>query len=302
MSLIIGIIYLSLVPRYLNMNEDTGRYIRQSFNLWDTSRLPIGYPFLIYLARFTSDFYTAMTILQLFLFASIMHAIYLIRQKVYVLILVIISGAYLVYIPFIMSDLTFSFFVVWSYYALIKKHLAWHIVLIGCASLIRPTVAYFFVIEPFLVWLIFKDRKLAIYSFFLCYLATCFNPIKNLIDTGHYMQSVILKTQFDKYLLASSCPHYLYPFYSIASNSFSTHWFNLFRMFGEYKRNIEDGVILHGNLFVYKVHIIFLAWYFIFYSIFWMRSLRQKNWLALLWILYFTSTVIFCHALEADIG
>jgi hypothetical protein len=294
--LAIGGIYLLVMPDYNVMNSDTPWYIKESTNLNDTSMLPIGYPFLIRVGNIFGGYYHFLIMLQLIMFAFIMQAVYWIRERIYVLVFLLISGAYFVYIPYIMSDLTFSFFVVWSYYALIKKKLGWHIALIGLASLFRPTVAYFFVVEPFLVWFTFRSKKLAIWSFFLCFLATSFSPLKNLIDNGHFMHSTVLGRQYDIYLMKSKHP-FLYPLYSIFSNSFSTHWFNTFRIFGLYKRDIGEATQLKGSNLVLVVHYIFLVFYAVFYPIFLVRTVRSRNWVALLWVLYFTSTCVFCHAL-----
>jgi hypothetical protein len=278
------------------MFGDTLHYINISYDFSDTSLRPVGYPLLIKFARLFGDFYTAITIIQLLMFAGIMQTVYFIRQKKYVIVLLLISGAYIFYIPYVLSDLAYAFFVILSYLMLIRKKLAWHIILIGIASLIRPTLAYFFIVEPFLVWFIFKDKKLAILSFFLCFIATSFSPIKNLIDNGHFQHTTVLDYQFTEYFDKAE-NKLLYPLYSVFSNSFSTHWHNLFRIFGLYKRDLVGTTTLNGNVYVLFVHYLFFIWYGIAYMLFVIRSLRNKEYVAIIWILYFTGTIILCHTL-----
>lgn len=294
--LIIGSIFIVLIPDYINMNEDTAQYIEIANDFSDTSIRPIGYPALIRLAMLAKDWYTIIIIIQLLMFAGIMQAVYAIRKQKYVIVALLLSGAYICYIPFVLSDLAFSFFVVLSYLSLIRKKLAWHIILIGIASLIRPTVAYFFVIEPFLVWFIFRDKKLAMLSFFLCFIATSFSPIKNLIDNGHFQHTTILDMQMDKYWGGAENKLF-YPFYSVFSNSCSAHWDNLFKIFGMYKRDISGMTSLNANAFAIVIHYLFIAVYLILYPIYIFRSLKNRDWVSLLWVAYFTATCVSCHTI-----
>ena len=275
------------------MEMDTIDYLRISEDLGNTLTRPVGYPLVISAAKLTSNYYLTLTIIQLIMFAWIMQVIYWIRGKIYVVVLLLISGAYLVYIPYVLSDLTFSFFVVASFYALHKKNLAWHIILIGIASVVRPTLAYFFIVEPFLVYFTFRDKKLAIYSLFLCFAATSISPLKNLIEHGQFIHTNILNFQANEYLLKSSHP-LLYPFYSMFSNSVSMHWYETFRIFGLYK---VDFSYLNGNIFVYILNYAFIAFYCGAHVMYLIRVVRTKDWVSLLWVGYFTGTGSLCHTI-----
>jgi len=257
---------------------DTASYV-----LDNSLMRPVGYSLMLLLNP------NVVVFIQAVMCAVIFKLIHSLTKSLWTVIILVLMGAYWIYVPYLLSDLPFAFFVIVSFYFLVQKKFWWHLVFIGMASLFKSTIAWYFIIEPLMIWFVFRDIKLAVLSFFLCFIVTSAMPLKNFIDHGIWTHSQILKLSINEYYFADADNKPLYMIYSLFSNAVSTHWNYFFSIFGYHKGVSRE---LWFNL---------INWAFaVIYSIIWIRflikSVMEKEYYKLIFVGYFMAPTIFCHS------
>ena len=107
-------------------------------------------------------------------------------------------GLFTLYVPMILTDMLFAAIFVTAIWQI--KRLWLHFTLLGVASLFNPALAWFFVIEPFVLYFNgYKSRKLLFASLIIAFAVTSFNPIRNLINTGQWTHSTVMLYNIDHY-------------------------------------------------------------------------------------------------------
>ena len=143
-------------------------------------------------------------------------------------------GAFTAYVPLLLTDLLFATLFVTSIW-MIKKNVWVHFLLLGIASLVRPSLAWFFLIEPIVLYC-YGYRKIIVYlSLPLVFMVTSFNPIRNYVNTGKWIHSSVLRHNIDNY--------YDSPLYAVSAfkaNFLSGHYDSIGAMFNKYKRDLKD--------------------------------------------------------------
>ena len=149
----------------------------------------IGYPALINLFMLSVNGVLLMIIFNCFIAAWTFFVLHqMIGDRAWILILL---GAFIPYTPFILSDLLFSSLVITSIWQ-IRKKLWLHFLLLGLASLIRPSLEWFFVIEPAVLYFYGYRGRILIYSVFIMFGVTCFNSLRNFINHDQWSPTSIL--------------------------------------------------------------------------------------------------------------
>lgn len=151
----------------------------------------VGYPALLSLVTKCNNWYFVMVLINCFLGAWLFYVTYqMIGPWAWLLFFL---GAYTVYVPLILTDLLFATLFVTCIYRLKQRDLWGHFILLGMASLIRPSLAWFFVVEPFVLWFYGYRGKTVYYSAAIAFIVTAFSPVRNLINHGIWTHSNILQ-------------------------------------------------------------------------------------------------------------
>lgn len=287
-TFLIGILYIILIPGRIpafHEHSDAWQYISTAKDLHNTEIRPMGFPILLRIAFLTHDWYLTLRLMQVFMCSVIFVIIYKITTRIDIIVLLLLSGAYITRITFIMADLTFCLFFISSYYFLKEKKLLWHFIFLSLASITKPNLAWFFIIEPFIVYYHFRSVSISIYSFILCFLATSVMPIKNYFEYGEFFHSRIMD-----YTLENDW--HKTPLRNLFAHAFSTHWNYTFHAFGLYKRDMFDGVQqLRYSLFVLIVNYVFYG----YYAFLWVRFLLKRNFEKFILVAYFLApTILIC--------
>lgn len=243
---------------------------------------PIGYSLMLLLNPYVVVF------IQALMCAIIFKVIYSITKSLWIIVILLLTGAYWIYVPYLLSDLPFAFFIILAYYYMRRGTLGFHFLFLGVASLFRPTLAWFFIVEPFIIWFKYKDFKLAIYGFFMVFIFTSFMPMKNFIEHGIWTHSQILSVNIHNYYLAQTNNKIFYMIYSLFSNAVSTHWNYFFSIFG-----FQKGV--SKELWFNLINWAFMGIYLIIWIRFLVKSVLNKAYHKLIFVGYFMAPTIFCH-------
>lgn len=151
----------------------------------------VGYPLLLDTVTKYNNWYLIMVLLNCFLGAWLFHVTYqMIGPLAWLLFFL---GAYTVYAPLILSDMLFAALFVTSILKLRQRDLWGHFILLGLASLIRPSLAWFFLIEPFVLYFYGYKGRVLYWSGLIAFAVTALSPIRNLINHGIWTHSDILK-------------------------------------------------------------------------------------------------------------
>lgn len=277
-----------ILPKYLPVRSDPWTYVIAAHNLHDSTMRPILYPLLINISGHIGNDYQIMKLIQALFCAGIFIFTYRIAKSIVPVIMMIIFGAYWLYVPFIMTDLICGFFLVSAYYFLKKKDLLAHLVFIFLACITRPSMAWFFIPEPILVWLTFRDRRKVVISFLFVLVFTQLNSLKNLYDMGRYMQNNSWDYNMNLFLNCDS--KILFMLKSLKAHLFGTHWNMFFETIGYYKRDIS---FLKGSNWVLAVDMFFYFIYAIFYLITFVHIIKKRDWFNIIWLSYFIGETVY---------
>ncbi len=239
-------------------------------------------------ARFGNQ-YLILKFIQALSCIGIFYLTYRMAKSIIPVLMMIIFGAYYVYIPYMMTDLLCSFLLVAAYYFLLyKRDLLIHLVFIFLATIMRPSMYMFFLPEPILVWLVFRNWRGVIVSFIFTLIFTQIMPLKNLYDQGLFIYS----HSFDyNWILFKAAPNkIIYMYKSLASHLFPPHWNMFFETIGYYKRDLN---YLKGSDWVLLINGIFYSIYAVFYLITSTHIIKTRDWFNIIWIGYFVGETVF---------
>jgi hypothetical protein len=291
----VALLFWVILPNYVVMESDSGDYFKTAHDLHDTTWRTLFYPLIIRILNYN---YELITLFGAFVAAGCFYFVYLLSKNPVTVILMALFGVYLLYIPYVMTDLLFGFFMIGAYYFLREKKLIWHFVMLTGAVITRPSLAWWFLIEPILVYLVYRDRKTALWSLLICFLICQINPLKNLIDNGRYIHSIGLGINLNDFLTSTNKLSYIAT--SLKSHLFPTHWNVFFETIGLYKRDIwVHGHLLQKSFGVFLLNYLFYFLYFVLYARFIVNSILKKDYFNLLWIDYFVGQSLIVHTMAS---
>ena len=130
-------------------------------------------------------------------------------------------GIFVIYTQMILTDLLFAALFVTSIWQI--KRLWLHFLLLGLASLVNPALAWFFIIEPFVLYFNgYKDNRYILYaSVVIAFIVTSFNPARNFINTGQWTHSTVMLYNIDHYY---TNPLYFFKGFYYNAILPHTHW------------------------------------------------------------------------------
>jgi len=183
-------------------------------------------------------------------------------------------GVFALYIPEILTDLLFATVFVTAIWQI--KRLWLHFLLLGVASLLNPALAWFWVIEPFVLYFNgYKDKiKIVCFSALIVFVVTSFNPLRNLINTGQWTHSTVMMYNIDHYFTGI-----LYFFKGFYHNALLPHSHYLVR---QYSRFIDVALI--------AVNVI--IWIRFLFHV----SINKINWGYVLILIYILGPTLFAAA------
>jgi len=272
-----------------NITTDTDSYANMPKH--DTFRT-VGYPYVLRFFMLSQNFILWMLVFNCLLATWLFYVVFqLIGKAAWVLA---VLGAFTAYVPLLLADLLFAALFVTSIWQ-IKKRLWLHFLLLGLASLVRPSLAWFFLIEPFVLYFNGYRGRILYYSAIIAFAVTSFNPIRNTINTGQWTHSTVLQynMQSERYFGGrESVPQYFVK--SLKDNYLSDHYKYIGNLFNKFK--IENSgreasrLLYHLNFLCYIINV--MIWYR-----FGVRVLQRKvNFGYILILGYFIAPTLFSTA------
>ena len=215
-----------------NISADTDSYA----NMPDKDMLrTIGYPILLKMFMQSNHFLILILLLNCLLGAWMFFVVFqLIGAKAWILA---VLGAFTAYVPILYTDLLFAALFVTSIW-MIRKNIWIHFLLLGVAALVRPSLAWFFLIEPIVLY--YYGQKRVLWSLPIVFILTSFNPIRNYINHGVWTHSTVLQFNIksgDYYGGTESVKYFIKAF---MANDLSGHYDYIGAMFNSYKRDLGD--------------------------------------------------------------
>jgi hypothetical protein len=269
-----------------NISADTGSYANMPKG--DTLRT-VGYPAVL---QFFMLFTNGLVFLFLFnclLGVFLFYITYdMIGKWAWVMMAL---GSFTLYVPMLYTDLLFATLFVTSVW-LIRKNVWLHILFLGLASLVRPSLAWFFLIEPLVLYLNGYKGRILLTAFAVAFVVTSFNPIRNYVNHGIWTHSTVLDFNINSgyyYGGAESKPMYFVD--AFKANFLSGHYDFAGAMFGVYKRDYGDK---RGSVVMYWSNIICVLLNVLIWSRFAIRVLQNRvNWGNVLIVAYFVVPTLF---------
>lgn len=158
----------------------------------------IGYPAFLDMMQQFRDWYLLTILFNCFLSAWIFYVVHqMIGNNAYFLL---VLGGFTCYVPLILSDLIFSAFFITSIWHLKEKRFGMHFILLGAAALIRPSLGYFFLIEPVIMYFYGYRGPILFFGFMIVLGLSSINPARNYINHGQWIQSTILQHNMESEL------------------------------------------------------------------------------------------------------
>jgi len=231
----VGFFYILLVTSDLlnhgpTMFPDSASYI----DLGDDMKRTVGYPLLLNLFQLAKGWYVILCLFNCAVGAFMFYVVYeLIGKKAWILA---ILGAFTVYVPAVLTDLLFATLFVTAIWQLKKKHFWVFLPLIAVASIIRPSLAWFFLIIPAVMYFYQYRGKILYIALPVVFLATSFSPIRNYINHQEFTHSNIFKHNMtsEKYFGGrESIPAYFYS--AFKNNCLSDHYKYIGNVYGVFK-------------------------------------------------------------------
>ncbi len=193
-------------------------------------------------------------------------------------------GAYTVYIPILYTDLLFAALFVTSIWQ--AQRLWLHFLLLGLAALVRPSLAWFFMIEPFVLY--YYHRRVMLWTAAVAFIVTAFNPIRNYINHGRFIHSNVMEYNMN------SGQYYDGPTYFVKAfkaNFLSGHYDFAGAMFNKYKRDFGDK---QASRLMWLLNITCVLLNLMIWLRFAFKVYRKRvNWAYVLMIIYFAGPSLF---------
>lgn len=278
--------------KYVN-TTDTDGYIKGPFK--DGERT-ILYPYLIDFFMLFKHWFLLMMVFNCAIGAWMFYVVQqLIGRPAWLLFAL---GSFTMYVPFILTDMIFATIFITSIWQLKERRLWLHFLLLGVASLIRPNLAWFFLVEPFVLYFYGYNVKMAILSLPIVFVLTAFTPARNYINMGKWTHSTILEQNMnhDRYWGGHKDKPLKYAFYTFKSNYLSGHHMKIGWFYRVYKRDQLDGYIQGRQYIGYIDKILALINLGI-----WLRFLNRVSWGKVNWgnviiLLYMMTPTFFAHS------
>jgi len=270
-----------VIHHYANfINIDTGTYT----NLQPDGLRTIGYPFILATFMRLPHFIVWMMLFNCLLGAWLFHVTFkLIGSKAWILAGL---GAFTAYVPILYTDLLFAAIFVTSIWQI--KRLWLHFLLLGLAALVRPSLAWFFLIEPFVLYFNGYSKKLSLLSLPIVFVLTSFNPIRNKVNIGKWTHSTVLEYNM------TSPDYYTGPKYFVKSfkaNFLSGHYATIGGVFGKYKRDKGNKT---ESILLFYLNIVCVMINLAIWIRFGIRVLQRRvNWGYVIMAAYFVFPTLF---------
>ncbi len=245
------------------ISSDTGTYLEPG------PLRTIGYQYIL---KFNP---ALILIFNCLLGAWMFYVVYqLIGSRAFILVLL---GAFTAHVPSFLTDLLFAAIFVTSIWQI--KRLWLHLLLLGVASLIRPSLAWFFLIEPIVLYFYGYRGRVLILAGVLCFVVTSFTPIRNLVLYDQWTHSTVLDHNIEMFK-ASDLPKYLYLVNTFKINCLEGHPALLHKQFYPWALGVNFLLII-ANIIIW---ISFLS------------RLKDVNYGNLLMVIYFIIPSLFAPA------
>jgi hypothetical protein len=192
-------------------------------------------------------------------------------------------GSFTAYVPILYTDLLFAALFVTAIWQV--KRLWLHFILLALASVVRPSLAWFFLIEPFILY--YYHGRWMWWSVIVCFAVTSFSPIYNYVCYHTWTHSTVLK--FNR----ESGEYYNGPSYFIKSfkaNGLSGHWDYIGAMFNKYKRDMGDKEASRLMWFANIISVVINLFIWLRFAII---QIKRRNFAYILMIAYFIGPSLF---------
>ena len=193
----------------------------------------IGYPFFLSMFTWMNNWHIAVMLVQAIVSTWMFYVVYdMIGNKAWILV---ILGAFTMYVPSFLTDLLFAAVFVTSIWQ-IKKRLWLHFLLLGVAALIRPSLAWFFLIEPIILYYQGYRGNILFYSLVIVFLITSISPVLNYINGNGFIHSDVLHYNMnnDKDYFGGSENKLLYFYQAFKGNILGAHYNSIHLYFEQY--------------------------------------------------------------------
>jgi len=258
-----------------NISKDTGSYLNPG------SFRTIGYGYILRLP------FKSILILNCFLGAWLFYIVFdMIGRKAWLLAFL---GAFTVYVPILYTDLLFATIFITAIW-MIRKNIWIHFLLLGIASLVRPSLAWFFLIEPVVLW--YYRKEFLWWSAVVVFVVTSFSPIRNYILYNTWTHSTVLRFNIesdDYYGGRESTMQYFKD--AFKANYLSGHYDYAGAMYNKYKRDSGDK---EASRIMWVSNIICVLINLFIWLRFTIRILQRKvNWGNVIMVCYFVVPTLF---------
>ena len=266
-----------------NISTDTGSYANMPPG--DTLRT-VGYPLLLKLFMLSDNFPLWMLLFNCFLGAWMFFVVYqLIGYGAWILAFL---GAFTIHVPMILTDLLFAAIFVTAIWQ-VKKRLWLHFLLLGIASLVRPSLAWFFVIEPAVLYFNGYRGRIIWLSLIITFLVTSFNPLRNYVNHGRWTHSTVLEYNIENRYGETEYPKYLFLIDTFKTNCLDGHPAYLHKSF------YDNGNVI--GILALLINFVLIIINIIIWMGFSSRVIRgDVNWGNLLMVAYFIGPSLFGSA------
>lgn len=189
----------------------------------DTVRT-VGYPLLLrgFQVVFGKLWFVVLLIFNGFLGVWLFHVFYQLKGRIAWMLVPL--GTFTAYMPYVLTDTLFAALFVTAIWQLKSGRFWVHLILIALASLVRPSLAWFFVVIPAVMYFYEYKKRLIILSLPLVFLATSFSPIRNYINHGEWRHSTIMDRNVGVLYEGTDLPKYLYFIDTFKINCVEPHW------------------------------------------------------------------------------
>jgi len=262
-----------------NISADTGSYLESG-----TLRT-VGYGIVLRFFMMFDNWLPIILIFNCLLGAWMFYVVYdMIGRKAWILFGL---GAFTAYVPMLYTDLLFATLFVTSIW-LIKKNLWLHFLFLGLASVVRPSLAWFFLIEPIVLYTYGHNTRWCMLSLPIAFVVTSFNPIRNYVKYDTWTHSTVLKFNIE------SGEYYDGPAYFVKSfkaNALSGHYDFIGAMYNKYKRDMGDK---EASTLMWWANIIAVLLNALIWLRFGYRVVRGRvNWGNVVMVAYFIVPTLF---------
>ncbi|KKL72848.1 hypothetical protein LCGC14_2080810 [marine sediment metagenome] len=243
----------------------------------------IGYLLLLkgLRAALPVNWYIALILINCLLGAWLFHVIWKIVPNKKMAWLLVPLGSFTAYIHFIGTDILFAALFITSIWQAKEKRLWLHFLLLGAASIVRPSLAWFFLIEPAVLYFYgIKNKQILIASLFICFSVTQFNTVRNYVNHGQWTHSPVMRHNLNEIYGKTEYPKYLFLINTFKINYLESHWAMYKHKFSKlsWACIAAPFVIINGILWVFFLHRIYR---------------HQVNWGNMLILIYFVGPSMF---------